>query len=116
MKQPDRAAADDARTAMAHLQQSVQALIDGDRVLPGDGSALLATLDRALAGPDGESAAAVRAGIEAFIGWVQSLIEAGVLAAADGRPRIEAAAAMGALLRSASGADREILLAREGVE
>src|SRR5216684_362896 len=101
MEQPDRAAADDARAAMAHLQQSVQALIDGDRVLPGDGASLLATLDRALEGPTAADAPAARAGIEAFIGRVQALIEAGVLEAADGRPRIEAAAALGALLRSA---------------
>ena len=46
-----------------------------------------------------------QAGIEAFIGWAQALIEAGLLAAADGRPRIEAAAAMEALLPSADGTD-----------
>ena len=57
-----------------------------------------------------------QAGIEAFIGWAQALIEAGVLAAADGRPRIEAAAALGALLPSAGGTDPEISLARKGVE
>jgi hypothetical protein len=102
MERPERPAEGVASEVIARLQRSVQALMDGDRVLPADGSSLLATLDRALAGPDSVSAAA-RAGIEAFIGWAQALIEAGVLAAEDGRPRIEAAAAMGALLRSAGG-------------
>ena len=134
MQPPERPGEVVASEVIAHLQRSVQALMDGDRVLPADGSSLLATLDRALAGPDGESAPPgtreaggslrprgpapplrgsppptqwvdAQAGIEAFIGWAQALIEAGVLAAADGRPRIEAAAAMGALLRSAGGTD-----------
>ena len=36
--------------------EQIQALIDGDRVLPADGLSLLASLDRTLAGPDGASA------------------------------------------------------------
>jgi hypothetical protein len=96
-----------AREVIAHLQQSVHALMDGDRVLPADGSSLLAALDRALAGPNGESVSAARAGVEAFIGRVQALIDAGVLEAAEGGPRIEAAAALGTLLRSADGTDPE---------
>jgi hypothetical protein len=103
MEPPERPAEVVASKVIAHLQQSVQALMDGDRILPADGLPLLATLDQEPAGPDGVSAAAGLAGIEAFIGWAQALIEAGVLAAEDGRPRIEAAVAMGALLRSASG-------------
>jgi hypothetical protein len=107
MEHPERPAEVVARELIAHLQQSVQALMDGDRVLPADGSSLLAALDRALAGPGGESVSAARAGIEAFIGRVQALIDAGVLEAADGRPRLEAAAALGTLLRSAAGTDLE---------
>jgi hypothetical protein len=117
MEPPERPAEMVARDVIAHLRQSVQALIDGDRILPADGLPLLASLDQALAGPDGVSApsgtrhvggslcSSAQAGIEAFIGWAQALIEAGVLAAEDGRPRIEAAVAMGALLRSAGGTD-----------
>lgn len=105
MKQPDRAAADHARAAIAHLQQSVQALIDGDRLLPGDGSSLLATLDRALERLVTMDALAAWTGIEAFSSQVTELIEAGVLDAADGRPRIEEAAPLIALLRRTDAAD-----------
>jgi hypothetical protein len=107
MEHPERRAEVAARDTIAHLQQSVHALMDGDLVLPADGSSLLAALDRELAGPNGESAAAARAGIEAFIDWVQALIAAGVLEAANGRRRIEAAVALRALLRSADGTDPE---------
>jgi hypothetical protein len=107
MAHPERPEGVASRVVIAHLQQSGQALMDGDRVLPDDGSSLLAALDRALAGPDGDSASAARAGIEAFIGWVRALVDAGVLEATDARPRIEAAAARGALLRSAGGTDLE---------
>jgi hypothetical protein len=144
MENPDRPAVVVARVVIAHLQQSVQALMDGDRVLPADGLSLLATLDRALEGLTDEDGPAVPslgppgtspalrapgshaatgsrrgthavgrarsepwAGIEAFIGRVQALIEAGVLEAGDGHPRIEAAAAMAALLRSTDGTDSE---------
>jgi hypothetical protein len=103
----------DARTRITQLQQSVQAVMDGDRILPADGSSLLALLDQSLEGLTDKDAPAVpplgpgsravggarrkaRAGIEAFTGRVQALIEAGVLDAADGRPWIEAAATMGA--------------------
>jgi hypothetical protein len=90
-----------AQVVIAHLQQSVRALMDEDRVLPTDGSSLLAALDRELAGPNGESAAAARAGIEAFIAQVEALVDAGVLEAADGHPPIEMAVALGALLHGA---------------
>jgi hypothetical protein len=50
------------------------------------------------------NAASARAGIEAFIGQAQALIEAGVLAAGDGRPPIEAAAALVAGLPGTHGA------------
>jgi hypothetical protein len=119
----------EARTRITQLQQSVQGVMDGDRVLPADGSSLLAMLDQALEELADEEAPAVpplgtgsRAvggaerepwtGIEAFIGRVQALIQAGVLDVADGRPWIEAAAAIGALLPSAGGTDAEPLWAR----
>jgi hypothetical protein len=94
MEQPDRAAADGARAALAPLQQSVQALMDADRVLPADGSSLPAMLDRALEGLTRENASAAWAGIEAFIAQVQALIQAGVLEAADGRQPLEMARAI----------------------
>jgi hypothetical protein len=104
MEHADRPAVVVARIVIAHLRQSVQAWMDEDRVLPADGSSLLAALDRALAGPNDENAWAAQIGTEAFINWAQARIDAGVLAAADGRPRIAVAAALGALLRSADGA------------
>jgi hypothetical protein len=82
-------------------------LMDRDQVLPADGASLLAALDRKLSEPGGESATAARAGIEAFIGWMQALVEAGVIEAADGHARIEAAAELGALLPTADGTDPE---------
>jgi hypothetical protein len=90
-----------ARVVIAHLRESVQIWLDGDRILPEEGAFPLATLDRALASVNGEDAPAARAGIEAFIGRVQSLIETGTLEAADGRPPIEMAVALGALLHGA---------------
>jgi hypothetical protein len=105
MEHPERPAEAVARDVIAHLQQSVQALMDGDRVLPADGSSLQMLLERALQGLTAEDAPAARAGIEAFIDRAQALIAAGVLEAADGRPRIAAAAALGALLPSAGGTD-----------
>ena len=94
MEHPDSAAVEGARAAIAPLQQSVLGWMDADRVLPADGSSLLAALERAVAGLTGENPAAARAGIVAFIGRVEALIGAGVLEAADGRPLIEAARAI----------------------
>jgi hypothetical protein len=73
--------------------------------LPADGSSLLATLERALQGLIGENVLEARAATEAFLSQVQALIEASVLEPADGHPPIEAAAALGASLRSADGTD-----------
>jgi hypothetical protein len=95
---PDRHTAASAQAEVAHLQQTVQAWIDSDRVLPADGSALLAMLARVQEGLASENARAAQAGITAFVRQVQSLIDAGSLAAADGQPPIEAAAALAALI------------------
>jgi hypothetical protein len=107
MEHPDSAAAEGARAAIAPLHQRVLGWMDADRVLPADGSSLLAALERALEGWTGEDPAAARAAIAAFIRRVEALIAAGVLEAEDGRARIEAAAAMAALLRSTMGTDLE---------
>ena len=82
----------DARAVIAQLQQRVQGQIDGDQLLPDDGSALLTLLERALEGVSVRNAAVARAEIEAFIGRVQALMDAGVLHGADGQPLIEATA------------------------
>src|SRR5262249_54955820 len=106
MEHPDRPPVMDARELIAQLRQSVQAVMDGDRVFPADDSALLALLDRSLEGLTDQAAPAVPllepgrhavggapeapwTGLEAFVAQVQALIEAGVLDAADGRPWIE---------------------------
>jgi len=106
MEPSDRPTVMDACELIAHLRQSVQAVMDGDRVFPADGSALLALLDGAQEGLADQDAPAVPplepashavggaqeepwARLEAFIARVQALIESGVLDAADGRPWME---------------------------
>jgi hypothetical protein len=84
--------------AMDRLQKQLQGLVDADLVLPEDGQWLLAALEQALAGLTGQDRKAARAGIAAFVGRVESLIATGSLAAADGQPPLEAAAALAALL------------------
>ena len=97
----------DARTLIAQLQQRVQGQIDGDQVLPDDGSSLLALLNRAREALSLEHTAAARAGIEAFISRVLALIEVGALDVADGRLLIEAAAPLRAGLPSEGGTSSE---------
>ena len=92
---------------IAQWQRRVQVWIDGDRVLPADGSSLLAALDRALEGLAGEDAVVTQAGIESFTRRVQILIDAGVLGAGDGQPQLEAAAVLVASLSSAGAADTQ---------
>jgi hypothetical protein len=88
-----------ARTRIARLRQSVQAWTDGDRLLPADGSALLAALDRALHGLSDEREPAARAAMERFIRRVQGLLEGPALQAGDGQPWLDQAAAVLGLLR-----------------
>jgi len=99
MEHPDSAAAEGARAAIAPLQQSVLGWMDADRVLPADGSSLLAALERALEGLTGENPAAARGGIVAFVRRVEALIDAGALEAVDGRLPLETARAILAVLR-----------------
>src|SRR5262249_33939456 len=94
MEHPDSAAAEGARAAIALLQQSVQGWTDADQVLPADGSALLVALERARAGLTGKNSGAARAGIAAFIGRVEALIDAGALEIGDGRRPLETARAL----------------------
>jgi hypothetical protein len=103
MQHEDIPAAMGARAVIAHLQQRVQVWMDGDRLFPADGAALLAALDRAFEGLAGEDASAVRAGIAAFVRRVQALIAAGALTPGEGQPPIEAAAALAASIPSAGG-------------
>jgi hypothetical protein len=99
MEHPDSAAAEGGRAVIAPLQQRVLGWIDADRVLPADGSSLLASLVRALEGLTGENPSAARAGIVAFIRRVEALIDAGALEAVDGRLPLETARAILAALR-----------------
>jgi hypothetical protein len=73
--------------------------MDADRILPADGSCLLAMLDRALAALTREDPPAARTGIGAFIHRVEALIEAGTLEAGDARRPLETARALLAGLR-----------------
>jgi hypothetical protein len=99
MKHPDSAAAEGARAAIASLQRSVLGWIDADQILPADGSSLLAALQQALEGLTGKNSAAARAGIMAFICRVEALIDDGTLEAVVGRPLLETARAILAVLR-----------------
>ena len=103
---PDRHMAASAQAEVAHLQQAVQAWIDSDRVLPADGSALLAMLARVQEELANGNAPAARPGITTFVGQVQALIDTGLLATGDGQPLIEVAARVAASLRIAGGIDR----------
>src|SRR5260221_84551 len=105
IEHPNRPAAVGAQAVLQHLQQIIQAWMDGDHILAADGTSLLATLDRAFEGLAGENPAAAQAGIANFVDRVQALIAAGALAAGDGQPQIEAATVLAAGLRSAGGMD-----------
>jgi hypothetical protein len=84
MEHPESVPTEDGQTLISPLQQTVLAWMDGDRVLPADGAALLEGLT-------GAKGAAARHGIEAFIDRVQALIDAGLLDAAAGRLALETA-------------------------
>jgi hypothetical protein len=99
MEHPDRAAAEGARAAIAPLQQRVLGWMDADQIMPADGSSLLGALEAALEGLTGKNPSAAKAGIGAFIRRVEALIDAGVLEAVDGRPPLETARALLAVLR-----------------
>jgi hypothetical protein len=98
MVQPERPAEVTARDAIAHLQQSIHGLMDGDRVLPADGSSLLVALELALEGLTGENPSSARAGIVAFIRRVEALIDAGAIEAVEGRLPLETVDALFAML------------------
>jgi len=97
----------EAGVVIAQLRQRVRVWMDGDRILPADGSLLLAALDSALAELTEEHAPAARAGIEQFVGQVEALIKARVLEASDGHPPIEAATLLIAGLPRAGATDAE---------
>jgi hypothetical protein len=86
------------RDAIAHLQKSIHGLMDGDRVLPADGSSLLVALELAMEGLTGENPSSARARIVAFIRQVEALIDAGAIEAVDGRLPLETADALLAVL------------------
>jgi hypothetical protein len=83
-----------SQVVIAPLRQSVLSWMDADRVLPADGSSLLAALEGALEGLTGKNVAAARAGIVAFIRRVETLIAAGALEALVGRLPLETARAL----------------------
>jgi hypothetical protein len=97
----------DAPAVLAPLRRRVQAWIDSDRILPADGAALLAALDRLQAALASEDAPAVQAGVERFVGQVQMLIEVRGLAAEEGRQPLEMAMTMLAWLPAAPSTGEE---------
>jgi hypothetical protein len=107
MEHPDNPVATSARSVITHLRESVQSWMDSDRVLPADGSALLATLDQLREGLAGEDAPAAQAAMKSFIRRVQELMQAGLLVVGDHQPPMEAAAKLIAGLPGAGGIERE---------
>jgi hypothetical protein len=95
----------EAAALIARLRQRVRIWVDGDRVLPADGSCLPTTLEQALAGLTQADARTARAGIERFVGQVQALVEAGVLEISDAHSTIETGALLIARLSSAGAAE-----------
>jgi hypothetical protein len=93
--------------AIGMLRQRIEGFVDADMLLLEDGQGLLAALDGALAGLTGANEAATLAGIAAFVGRLRALIEAGDLAAEDGQPPLEAAAAIAAVLPKAGRTEAE---------
>jgi hypothetical protein len=93
--------------AIGMLRQRIEAFVDADLLLLEDGQGLLATLDGALAGLTQANEPATRAGIAAFVGRLRALIEVGDLAAGEGQPPLEAAAAIAASLLDAGRTDAE---------
>jgi hypothetical protein len=87
-----------SQVVIAPLRESVLGWMDADRILPADGSSLLAALERALEGLTGENPPAARVEIGAFIGRVEALIESGALEAGDGRLALETARALLSML------------------
>jgi hypothetical protein len=105
-QQPDRLDTASAGDRITRLQHHVQALMDGDRVLPADGSSLLAALGQAQERLLSQDRRAARSALAAFVSRVQALIDAGVLTTGDGQPPIEAATRVAASLRRPGGIDR----------
>jgi hypothetical protein len=102
---PDRIETASAGDWIARLQHDVQVLMDGDRVLPADGSSLLAALDQAQERLLSQDLQAARTALEAFVRSAQALVDAGVLAIGDGQPPIEVAALIAASILTTRGID-----------
>jgi hypothetical protein len=115
MEHPGSPAAAGPQAVIAHLQESVQAWIDSDRVLPADGASLLKMLDQTLAALAAEDAPAARAEITAFTRRMAALNAAGVLSLGDGQPGPDAIAALLAGLASGHGAKQGVPLPFEAI-
>jgi len=80
--------------------------MDADQLLPADGASLLALLERTWEELTSENAPAARDEIKAFIGYVEALIEGGLLEAADSQLRLATAVTLANLLPGADGSER----------
>ena len=94
MQHPDRPAVTDGESAIAPLRQSVYAWMDADRVLPEEGSVLLAALDAALRHLTAGDLPAARTAIEQFIAGAQRFMEDEVLKERDGQGSLAVTVAM----------------------
>jgi hypothetical protein len=106
MEHPDSPVARGPSALITHLQESVQAWIDSDRVLPADGAALLAALEHLQAELLGADAPAAQAGIAKFVDQVQTLIAAGLLEIGSNHSLFEARD-VGCLAPARRGTDEE---------
>ena len=93
----------EAAAVIGELRQRVRVWMDSDRILPADGSLLLATLDKVQAGLAGEDAPGAQAAIAAFAGQVQAFIDTGALTAVDEQTSIQAAATLATWILCAGG-------------
>jgi hypothetical protein len=88
-------------TAIGKLERSVQALIDGDLVLPVDGSSLLAQLETARRHLTAGDTPAAQSGMQSFVDRMQALLQASAFGWEEGSPQIDAARTILGWLRPA---------------
>jgi hypothetical protein len=74
----------DVQPEIATLLRRVQALVDGDHVLPADGDALLSQIEAARRHACSGDTAAARARLERFLEIMQALLDAGASDGDDG--------------------------------
>jgi hypothetical protein len=86
-------------TAIGKLERSVQALIDGDLVLPSDGGSLLAQLESARRHLTAGDTPAAERGMHGFVDRIEALVQASAFEGERGSLPIEEARTLLSWLR-----------------